>query len=527
MCKGTKSRMGCGHFHLKFHERCNAWCKEPQVELILHSHEQCGHCIARMEVESSRGNYCKYYNKEKQRLTEAYRDYCADGRRQELESLREEIIRANREIRDLRERFPDLEDLESDRERVRKDQAAIKLSIQAQEKLAEAEGGMKELDSIEEKRKDLEMRRKNITQKRLLDLFEEKIERLVEQKTRLVEHCPQLGKLMSMKERLASLESFERHLTLRSNLAELDSIQKRRLAFEVEEAKLTEERLRTLESIKSQLRFQAMAEKQEVKEARRVGREAACKEPDSVPVLQIPFHDSLYYVLKTAGLFPGQLEDTHRLYSNDSEDDENSVASVKTLVPPALSETESNVPDHHRVRTQPAHTAGIGHSLEGSWETSPAPPYRPSFVTPPPSYKSRESSIDGIFGPPSTEGRFQFPSISETSDAENSETGTDGSQTPRVSSSPFPAPSPPPYSARTEADILRDLIGCESLSPKAVSFPRHSRDSDEHQIPALSPILSFTSDLDGLPEPDSNPQWMMSGAIGARDGPRRTNKRAK
>ncbi|KAK4202856.1 hypothetical protein QBC40DRAFT_320748 [Triangularia verruculosa] len=286
MCQGTKSRMSCGHFHLNFHERCEAWCNEPQVQLIMHRDEQCGHCVARSEVDVSRTHHQKYFNKEKQRFMAAYHSYCVDGQQEVLVSLREEVIRANREMRALREEFPGLKHLEYQLDGIRRELADMKAMIQVQMRLVEEEGGMEELFVINERRSSL-MRHRDLAVKKhggvpqhVRESFDSQMERLLEDQIVLMKRCPQLTKLNCMERRLEHLESREKRLSSHDYLERLDSIRARQFAFEVEEKRMAKERLRPLRSIGSRMRQQAMEEKAEVKEARRAGRAVAYREPD-------------------------------------------------------------------------------------------------------------------------------------------------------------------------------------------------------------------------------------------------------
>ncbi|KAK4180829.1 hypothetical protein QBC36DRAFT_6380 [Triangularia setosa] len=438
MCQGKKYRMACGHFHLNFYERCDSWCHEPQVQLITHREEQCGHCVAKAEVESWRANYGRYYNKEKQRFIAAYRSYCDDGKREALVSLREKSICANREVRALKEEFPYLEDLESDLEKIRREQTEIKSMIPSQTRLVEAEGDMKEL----------------------LPVHKETTSR------------PELGRLDSMKRRLEHLESCDKNLRSHDNLAKLDIVKEHRSTYQSEEKMMAEERLSCLKSIGSRLRHQAMEEKEKVKQARRAGRAATRKEPESDldPELQVPFHDSLYHILKTSR----QARDVHNFYSNHNEDDEDFMNTVMVLQPSA---------DHERY-----HIQSIDKSLDAETATdgSQTPRIFPTLY--PPQYSTTQSKSAASI---SRSGSHRY--LDDFGNRNRSDEEEVLSDDP------------------SEADILLDLIRYDNLSPTAVSSPRHSPYSDAPRNPTLSPISLLSSGLN-----DSS-QWMTSGATGTSD----------
>ncbi|KAK4647251.1 uncharacterized protein QC761_123743 [Podospora bellae-mahoneyi] len=277
MCRGTKSRMSCGHFHVSFHERCHPWCNEPQVQFIGQKDERCGHCIAKTQVDSSRAS----------RLQDAWDSYCNDAKQKVLVSLREKIISANREIRALKEEFPDLDGLSSELERVRKEQSETMRLIHAQMERAKEEGAMKGLLLMQERKSSLQRKtdsgrcENRATGNQLRESIDGDIERLNEEQVMLMERSPELTRLIWLDRQLAQLGSNETTLCSHDSLAKLDAITRSRDVYVADEIRLTEERLSNLKSIEGRLRHQAMQEKAEVKNARCEGRAAAQKEPDS------------------------------------------------------------------------------------------------------------------------------------------------------------------------------------------------------------------------------------------------------
>ncbi|KAK0665106.1 hypothetical protein QBC41DRAFT_16545 [Cercophora samala] len=520
MCQGTKSRMSCGHFHLNFHERCDAWCSEPQVQIIMHKDEQCGHCIAKTEVDSSRANYGKYYNKEKHQLSNAWAAYCKDkdGKREMLVSLRERIIRSNRAIRALREECPDLDHLESVLEVIKKEKAETEWMIWTQMSRVEAEGGMEELLKIKEKRSSLMRKTEfNMTEK------EDTLKQLLDRQVLLMERCPELTKLECMKRRLGQLECYERNLCSHGNLAKLDALIKERAVYEAEQTRITDETLSDLKSIESRLRHQAMEEKANVKKARRNGRAAAYKEPESdpAPEIQVAFHDSLYQRLKTGRLGEGPAQDSH-VMTSETLPSRPSAASESDLPASISLKTDIFGPGNHnhRGRTQSAYMISDDHSRNASGQSNPSPRY-PSPQRP--AFRSRRPGVD--------QNWCHVRSIDESSDAE---TATVGSQTPTNPSLPFPTQystvsssssaglrSPDTVSSsnhgaadealanrdHSELGILLNLINYDSVSPTAMTFSRRSPSSDAPQSFTFSPTSTLSSGL------DDTPQCMMSGAM--------------